>query len=163
MQWIYDLSLSKKLQTSFILVALLAAIVGYIGYIGMANIETDMEDVYKNRLVAIKDLGYSNAALLISRTETRNLLNAKDNNEKEKLLSTINEETKHVKDYLQAYRNTLLHDEEKVQLAIFDENWDKYIVLRDKGIDLIMQNKLDEGKPFLTEKQENIKLKQEKA
>jgi methyl-accepting chemotaxis protein len=105
--------LSKKLQTSFILVALLAAIVGYIGYVGMANIETDMEDVYKNRLVAIKDLGYSNAALLISRTETRNLLNAKDNNEKEKLLSTINEETKHVKDYLQAYRNTLLHDEKK--------------------------------------------------
>jgi methyl-accepting chemotaxis protein len=146
MQWIYDLSLSKKLQTSFILVALLAAIVGYIGYVGMANIETDMEDVYINRLVAIKDLGYSNAALLISRTETRNLLNAKDNNEKEKLLSTINEETKHVKDYFQAYKNTKLDDEEKVQLAIFDENWDKYIVLRDKGIDLIMQNKLDEGK-----------------
>ncbi len=146
MQWIYDLSLSKKLQTSFILVALLAAIVGYIGYVGMANIETDMEDVYKNRLVAIKDLGYSNAALLISRTETRNLLNAKDNNEKEKLLSTINEETKHVKDYLQAYRNTLLHDEEKVQLAIFDESWEKYLTLREKGINLILQNKIDEGK-----------------
>ncbi len=146
MQWIYDLSLSKKLQTSFILVALLAGIVGYIGYVGMSGIETDMEDMYKNRLIAIKDLGYANASLLIARTEARNLLNAKDVNEKEKYISIINEETKHVKDYLQSYRNTKLDDVEKVQLSNFDENWEKYLPIREKGINLIMQNKIEEGK-----------------
>jgi methyl-accepting chemotaxis protein len=145
MQWIYDLSLGKKLQLSFIIVAFLAGIVGYIGYIGMTDITKDMEDIYKNRLLAIKDLGYANAALLIARTEARNLLIQKDLNEKQKLVNIINEETQKVNEYFESYKTTELNDFEKENIKIFEERWAKYVQLRDKGIALAMQNRNDEA------------------
>ncbi len=145
MQWFNDLSLSKKLIFSFILMALITAVVGYFGYTGVNDISTTLEKMYKDRTVPIKNLGYANAALLIARTEVRNLLAAKDDAKKEEFIGLINKETENVFKYINEYKNSELLDEEKKLLANFEDAWENYINYRTKAIDLIKQNRNDEA------------------
>ncbi|MCX7747684.1 MAG: methyl-accepting chemotaxis protein [Clostridia bacterium] len=64
MKWFYDLKISKKLLSSFILISLIAAIIGYMGYNGMMQIMKAQEEIAIVRLPSVQ------ALLIISEAQT---------------------------------------------------------------------------------------------
>jgi methyl-accepting chemotaxis protein len=141
MKWFYNLRIRTKLILSFVFMAVIAAVIGYIGYSGMGSIMKNADEMYSDELIAIRDLGYANAALLTARTEVRNLLMTKDLTEREKYKKIIMEETKKVDDLIDKYSRSNLSKEDKEMLSKFQTTWIRYKELRDKAIDLAMRMK----------------------
>nr|HPN37447.1 MCP four helix bundle domain-containing protein [Melioribacteraceae bacterium] len=145
MQWVYNLSLSKKLQFSFLLVAVLTAIVGYIGYVGMTGITENLNVTYNEKLVPITYLGDANAGLLSVRGEVRNLMITKDEKMKAKYVENIENDVKRTTSNMESYSKLVKNDDEKLLLKSFNDNFEKYSKLRDEIIRLVLDNKTDEA------------------
>lgn len=84
MNWYYNLKVSYKLLLGFITISIITILVGYLGYSGIVQVSANQDTLYLDRLIPIQDLGYANAALLISRGDVVAMLGT-DNLEKEKL------------------------------------------------------------------------------
>lgn len=82
MNWYYNLKVSYKLLLGFITVSMITLSVGYLGYNGIVQVSDNQNTLYLDRLIPIQDLGYANAALLISRGDVVAMLGT-DNLEKE--------------------------------------------------------------------------------
>ena len=145
MQWFYNYKIGKKLQLSFFMVAIITAIVGYVGYSGIKTIWENQIEMYNQRLVPIKDLGYANTAFFSTRTNARILLTAKTDAERIKLVNSIRRETIQIDSLVAKYEKTDLVQEQKDNLNKFKDYWRRYLVERDKGLELILANKVQEA------------------
>ncbi len=145
MQWFYNWKIGKKLQVSFAVVAVLAAIVGYVGYNGITSIWDAQIEMYNQRLIPIKDLGFANTAFFSTRTTSRMLLTANSFEERQKLVNSINRETVQIDSLIAKYEKTNLNDEQKENLRKFKDYWSKYLGFRNEGINYIIQGKMKEA------------------
>jgi len=135
MKWFYNLKISKKLLSGFVLVAIITLIVGYIGFIGIAEISSNQESMYADRLIPIKDLGNANAALLISRGDVVAMLGTTDLNKRKEYATSIQNQTKIVDELIEKYSKTVLVKEEEETLPKFLSEWNEYKRQREYAID----------------------------
>ncbi len=149
MNWFYNLKISIKLQLSFVVVAVITAIVGIVGYTSVESIENNLKVSYLEKLVPIRDLGYANASLLITRTEVRNLVIEKDRNNFEKYLSPLRKETAKVDSFISVYAKGNLTKEEFVLLNTFKEKWSLYQKQREEAISLVYEGKREAAEKIL--------------
>ena len=138
MRWFYDMKIGAKLQTVFVLMAGVAGLIGWVGLSGTSEISKRAESVYTNQLVPIRDLGYANAAFLLSRTDTRDILLTKDAAGRRENVASLQEQTKRVDDYMAAYAKAEMSAEEKEAYPKFQNAWEQYKKVRDKGIALAL-------------------------
>ena len=134
MKWFSDLKIRTKLLASFALVAAIAGLIGWVGLSGVSKINASSSQMYADRLVPIRDLGYANAALLISRTETRNMLLDKQIGGRQKFVDLALAESKKVDGYIDSYSKTYLTKEEQELLPKFKTAWEQYQKVREKGL-----------------------------
>jgi methyl-accepting chemotaxis protein len=135
MQWYYNLKVSAKLLLGFITVSVITIIVGYIGYIGIAEIGRNQDALYSDRLIPIEELGYANAALLISRGDVLAMLGTNDLNKRKEYSASVKKQTGIVDELVDKYSKTVLVNEEKEILPKFLSEWNEYKHQRDKAID----------------------------
>ncbi len=145
-----------KLIVSFLIVA---GITLFVGYLGRSALEESLQkqtealarqdELYNDRLVPIRDLSYANAALLIARGDTRNLLVSDDVAERAKIRAGIDEQAKKTDELFNSYKITKLAPEEEKLIPVFEENWNKYKELRSQALDLAMQKKDKEALEIL--------------
>jgi len=139
MNWYYNLKLNAKLLLGFIGVSAITVIVGYIGYIGIAEIGRNQDSLYTDRLKPVEDLGFANAALLISRGDVVAMLGTTDLNQRKDYASSIQKQTKTVDDLVNKYSKTYLVKEEEETLPLFLSDWDEYKKERDEAIELLLK------------------------
>jgi len=138
MKWFSDLKIGTKLLGGFALVAVIAGLIGWVGLSGMSDMSKRSASMYANQLTPIRDLGYANAALLISRVAVGDIFDSKDPDKRQELAGIIDAESKKVDGYIEAYGKTVLTKEEQETLLKFQTPWEQYQKLRAKGIALAL-------------------------
>ena len=108
MKWFQDMKIGTKLLGSFILVAAIAGLIGWVGLRSTNEMKVRSAATYNDRLVPIRDLGYANAALLIARTEIRNMLFEKDRAKRKEYAALVEDESRKMEAYLAAYSKSNL-------------------------------------------------------
>ncbi len=141
MKWFENLSVRGKLMAGFVIVAAIAAVVGWLGLSGADNMSRQAEAMYADRAVPLRDLGYANAALLITRINLYEMMATTDLAERRELASVIDEESAKCDDYMAGYEKTKLAEEEQQTLPKFLEPWERYKKLRAQGLALALEGK----------------------
>jgi len=136
--WFNDLKIGTKLLSSFVVVAAIAGLIGWVGLSATSEMKTRSASTYADRLVPLRDLGYANAAFLISRTDMRELLVAKTQAERRENADQIDTETKKVDALLESYGKTVLTKEEQATLPKFQSAFERYKKLRAQAIALAL-------------------------
>jgi len=144
MKWFKNLNISKKLISSFVLIAVIAAIIGFRGYLGTSKVSDNSVSLNEN-LIEVRDLSYANIALLIARADLLAIVNSSNPELKQKYLADIQEQTNKVNELIDQFTKTDLTPEEKSSVSNFQEAWKVYVPLRDQAASLAMQSKNEEA------------------
>ena len=118
MKWFYNLKISAKLLSGFILVAAIAAIVGWFGISNIKEINNEGITLYEKATVPITDLDNISNAFLNVRVNARDLIYASTQAEKVKFSTKIDELFSEISTGLSEYEKTLMSDEDK---KVYDE------------------------------------------
>jgi methyl-accepting chemotaxis protein len=138
MKWLNDKHVRTKLMVSFVLVAAIAGIIGWVGYSSVKELEARSETIYADRLVPIRDLGYANAAFLLTRTEVWQMMGTNDKAKRREHIAVIEAETKKMDGYLEAYAKTVLVKEEQETLPLFLSSYSEYLKHRGRIFELAL-------------------------
>jgi len=121
-----NMKVSAKLITSFLIVALLTAIVGVVGIYGMTTINNDFDDMYEMQTVPMPELGKAIEMLQRQRACMRELIIGAAVDDMD-LVEDANERANAYREImypaLAAYRATIRSD---VAIALFDEAQELY-------------------------------------
>jgi len=121
-----NMKVSAKLISSFLIVALLTAIVGVVGIYGMTTINNDFDDMYEMQTVPMPELGKAIEMLQRQRACMRELIIGAAVDDMD-LVEDANERANAYRDImypaLDAYKATIRSD---VAIALFEEAVDLY-------------------------------------
>jgi methyl-accepting chemotaxis protein len=160
-----NIRMGPKLIASFILVALIAAIVGVIGIMNMRTIEAADITLYKDGVVPIELLGQMQNGLQRTRINVRDVVLAKDNQERAGYVETLKGIRADMDKWYPEYEKTILGDDRL--RAEFNKVMNSKAAVRplqDKIISLAEEGKTDEalallrGDAFTVAKQEEAEL-----
>jgi len=149
MNWFKNLKISMKLLLSFSLLAVITLIVGYKGYSGLNGIAESQNTIYVNCLIPIRDLGYANASLLVTRGDLTAMLGTNDINKRKEYAASIEKETKNVDDLFENYSKNVNNKEEQEVLLQFISEWKLYKQGRGTAIDYLLNMKDEEAKQIV--------------
>jgi methyl-accepting chemotaxis protein len=113
MKWFYNLKISKKLLTSFLLLAAMAIVIGWVGISNIKNIaEADMALYEKATQPIVLTQDLSNAFLNI-RVNARDLIYAESMEEKVKFSAKIDDLLATMLKKITEYEKTIINDSDK--------------------------------------------------
>ncbi|MDH4161847.1 MAG: methyl-accepting chemotaxis protein [Nitrospirota bacterium] len=155
MQWFYDLKVGTKLLMGFITVALLGGLVGLIGYNGMREINSDLENISKNRLPSIDSLGIINEAqTAVDSGENALLSQATTAEMRKEAYDRFDAAAKRVKEARAIYDPLPQTKEEEMLWRKFVPAWDAWWKDHERFVDLAKaywQNPSEEGYRRMTD------------
>ena len=144
MKWIDNLKTSVKLYLGFGSVVGFLLIIAGVGYAAMNTIKNNVTTLYFDRLIPIEQLGSVRADLYSMRSDIyRGLLIPEEMAKNEAAISELEKE---INTNIDAYKETLLIDAEKAELAVFEPAWDEY---QAAVAELIALNKVGNQKQVL--------------
>src|SRR5690606_18283394 len=89
MKWFYNLKIGAKLILSFIVVSSITGLIGYYGIDGMGTINGMLNTIYENHLLGISDNKEANINLINYDRALRNYILARDQEDRDKRLSSM--------------------------------------------------------------------------
>jgi len=124
MRIIDNIKISRKLIGSFLLIALIVAIVALLGYTNMQTINAGSTAMYSEHLIPIQDLGLVATKLYEIRGDFYKyiLIPEEENNTQQK----IEENIAYVNSMITTYREFQLTDSQRSELEKFDTSWARY-------------------------------------
>ncbi|MHB8063214.1 MAG: methyl-accepting chemotaxis protein [Ruminiclostridium sp.] len=145
MRWFYNLKISVKLLSSFILVALIAGIVGFVGVSSITQTNDDYTDLYNNFGIAVGNMGQVSTLYQRSRVILRDIILDKDSAARSQYVDSIKEFDKEINEQLLIYEKTLQTEEGKKEFAKLKDSFDKFNPIREKIISLALSNQEDQA------------------
>jgi methyl-accepting chemotaxis protein len=149
MKWFYNLKISAKLLSGFVLVAVIAAIVGWFGITEMKNIDADDTQLYETATVPLGQLEKIAVAFQKSRINMRDVVMATD-------VAVINENAKNIDemnsiiaDQLKGYEKTLITEDDKRVYGEFQSSYKTSIDCFQKVIQLSKIGKKAESESLM--------------
>ena len=136
MKWFNNLKMIQKLVSAFILVSMFIGIVGFIGIYSMKNINKNLDNIYNNDLVGIKDVGKLKENLLQARTDILLILDPKNKSDLQKNKDDIAGLSAKNETLIVEYKTTITNDLGRQQFAEFEKLLGDWRTIRD---DLIKQ------------------------
>ncbi|HCR13036.1 HAMP domain-containing methyl-accepting chemotaxis protein [Solidesulfovibrio sp.] len=136
MQWFYDMKVGTKLVMSFIVMAILTAIVGYYGINKMSVIDGLSDELYNNELMGISYIKETNINLLYVDRTVRNYLLASSVEERERYLGNIAKYEKMFEENLEKSRPLLRSEKTRQVYDKLRDAWNDYKPLVRKIIEL---------------------------
>ena len=100
MKWFYDLKLSVKLITAFIIVALLSGIVGLVGITNIKKIDDSYSDLFINYGAASADIGELGMEFHDLRNTTRDIFIDRGSSDRGKYVKIISDKEKKMQQQL---------------------------------------------------------------
>jgi len=124
MKLIDDMKIGKKLIAGFLILVIIAVMISAIGFFAMGKMSSNADTMYDENLQKLDALTSADASFLNMRVNTYKLVWATD--EAAEKLPESAAELQNIQDKIQDYKSLTLSEDEKVQLAIFDENFPQY-------------------------------------
>ena len=149
MQWYYNLKVSVKLLSAFIIVALIALLIGVIGIAKLKKLDDNGDKMYNKITVPISDLGEISVAFQRQRVNSRDLVDATSMEDKQKFAGRIKELREGNNKLVDSYEKSLFTEEGKKLFAEYKTLRAAYGAELDKVIALTMQGKSAEGKEII--------------
>lgn len=145
MKWFYDLKLSVKLITAFIIVALLSGIVGLVGITNIKKIDDSYSDLFINYGAASADIGELGMEFHDLRNTTRDIFIDRGSSDRGKYVKIISDMDKKMEQQLGVVEKSIQTDEGRRLFISIKENLRKYNNARDRAIELALANKEDQA------------------
>lgn len=145
MRWFKDLTIRKKLISSFLVVSLLIGIVGFIGVNGVSKIQENAVYMYSNHLMSINKLKSINESLLRIKADILLLLEKENRNSINEIVKDINILKNENSKLMQEYEQIDNSSEERLLYQEFKKKLEEYRISRERVIKLVRENKYDEA------------------
>lgn len=145
MKWFYNLKISAKLLSAFIMVALIAGIVGYIGIKNIKEIDTKYTALWEEFGIALGDISSAEANYQLSRIALRDLILEKNIAEKNKYVAAIKDLDKSIDEDLAKYEKSIRTDEGRKEFARLKTAMANFAPVRERIISLALANQGDQA------------------
>ncbi len=145
MKWFYNLKISVKLITAFIIMAVLAGVVGVVGISNIKGVDENYTDLYNNFGVAIGDIGKASIDFQNIRAVTRDVFLSKETKDKETHINKLKDLDKSMEDSLAVFYKSLQTEDGKKAYNSLMEDLKKYNEVRDKAISMSLNNQDDQA------------------
>jgi methyl-accepting chemotaxis protein len=145
MNWFKNLKTRSKILVSFSIIIILMGIVGGVGILNLQKISTLDNELYENNTKPISMMNIIQVDLQKNRVLSRNIIieNEMKKNEENKNAILVND--KEIDKTMEQFKLTIQDQELINEYNNLRTNIDKYRPVRDKVIDLGIQNKNDEA------------------
>ncbi|MFC4306341.1 methyl-accepting chemotaxis protein [Cohnella boryungensis] len=144
MKWFYNLKTSVKLVSAFLVIAVIMAFVGFFGMNNLSTMNRNLNDMYNNQLLAVKNLMEVQVNFNEMRISLRKLYMVEDKSTIEKTKEVANKAISSVSESIAAFRQTEMSPESQEALMPFDGGFDTYLKLFNEAISLRETGKLSE-------------------
>lgn len=145
MEWIKNLKISHKLLVLNILALFFVTVVGLVGYYYTNKANSNVNALYKDNLISVKDLGTISANLNTNNSNLLAILLSDSYQIKLSYLAEINSRTKSNNDAVKEYGATHQSAEAKELFLQVTECRDKYVASRNKVIQFALAGKNEVG------------------
>ena len=132
MKWFYNLKISVKLISAFILVALLAGVVGIVGIVNIKDIDKSYREQYENYGVALGDIGETSITFQRIRVNLRDIIVNKDPAARQKYAQNIRELNASIDKAIDTYAKKATSLEEKKLIDRIKGDLVNYAPIREK-------------------------------
>lgn len=146
MNLLNNLTISKKLMASFLILAAITAAVGFIGIRGMSKINDLSDKMYENELLGLSYIKEANINLIYMARAEKNLILASNKTERETFLKVHDEAEKLFLDNLEKARPLFLSEKGKASLTKLDKAWQEYKPVAKQTIALATSEDLTKSK-----------------
>ncbi|AWK49599.1 methyl-accepting chemotaxis protein [Clostridium beijerinckii] len=151
MEWFSNLKISKKLITSFVLVALICGAMGGFSIYNLKSINDNDTILYTNQTVPISQLGQISTEFQKLRVATRELIITQSAGEMDVIIKNIEERRANINELSDSYEKTIINPEMKPLFDNFIAARNDYKTKLDKTIELAKENKTDEAFAMVSE------------
>ncbi|MBF0592834.1 MAG: MCP four helix bundle domain-containing protein [Nitrospirae bacterium] len=149
MKWFYDLKISSKLVTGFVLVALIAGAIGYIGINSVGKLAAANKDMHDNMLVSVGVMAEVTQDFQKIRVTVRNILLSEKAEERSKYTNLVKELRDKIDKASTGYEATFLDDTDRANFKEFLDAKAVYYPLVDRFIELALAGKQVEAVSFM--------------
>lgn len=145
MNWLNNLKVAQKLALliSVLIVALIC--VGGTGYYFLSKTNDAMNQMYSEKLMAVELINDNRAHARKIEANTYALMITTDEKENKELLEEINKRVKMFDENLTKFEQIPIGDADKVKVKEIRDDLEKYRIVREKVLNLAMQNKNNEA------------------
>lgn len=141
MKWLNDLKVARKLALLIIVFVIALVCVGGTGYYFLGKTNQAMDRMYGEELTSVQLINENRVHARRIETNILSLMLTNDMKEKESLLAEVQKRVKQFDENLTQYEQFPLEDTERKQVKNVREVLGKYREVRNKAIELAMQNK----------------------
>ncbi|RXZ79812.1 methyl-accepting chemotaxis protein [Paenibacillaceae bacterium] len=136
MKWFINLKTGAKLISSFMVIAAIMALVGLYSLNSISKMDTTLDDMYHNQLVAIRSAQQAQIAFNEMRVMVRKLHMVNDKQEIDATIQRANEARNETLTSFEILRNTRLSEGSVKALESYNQRWSDYSIVYDKAIEL---------------------------
>ncbi len=145
MRWFYNMKISVKLISAFIIVALIAGVVGVIGVISVTKTTNNYTELYTNFGIAVGDIGEVSTLYQRSRVSLRDIILEDDITNISQSQSDIKEYDKQIEEALSRFENSLQTEDASAEFSKLKASIEKFDPIRDKIISLSLANQNEQA------------------
>ncbi len=145
MRWFNNMKISKKLISSFSIIALISCIlISGVSIVNIKSINNLSQSMYNDNLAPLDSANKLQVDYLKVRINLRSMILSKDK-DKSKYVNTISDLYKDLYVNLDTYSKGVSSDEASQNLKDLKSSLEKYTIVKDKIISLTVSNQLDEA------------------
>ncbi|MBL4930300.1 methyl-accepting chemotaxis protein [Clostridium paridis] len=145
MKWYKNMRIKQKLVLSFSILTFFIVVVGGFGVYGLKSINANVDTLYNDNFITLKNIEKINSNILVSRLDIINLVESRDSNNVQKTVDSISQIRTEDNSILADYEKTNLSENEKRLLSSLKDGLNKYRVAVDDTINLMKDKKYDEA------------------
>lgn len=154
MKWFYNLKISAKLLTGFVVIALIAGVVGVFGIVRLITIDNNYSAMYENNTKPLGNLAIVGMQFQRTRIYVRNVV--LDNGNAKEYIDNIEEFNKIISENIEAYKNGVSSKEEQNELDTLLVLLDKVKPGREKVISLASAGQIEEAYKVLIQEADPV-------
>jgi methyl-accepting chemotaxis protein len=141
MKWFYDMRISIKLLSSFILVALIAGFVGMLGITSITRIDRNDAELYQVNTEPLHDLGIIGVGYNKIRTSLRDAMLFKEMKAREAAAGRIKETEKTMTEAMDTFAKSIKSEDVKKEFQALKTAFVDYEKVKDRVMELAMAGK----------------------
>ncbi|MDF2881794.1 MAG: chemotaxis protein [Clostridiaceae bacterium] len=137
-----------KLVSSYVIVALLIAVVGLIGIVSLKTVDTNSEVMYSNSLNNVYMMADMNQNLTKVKSDILELTYIRDNSKKADIEKDIQVNIDENDKYMSAYEKTSMNDSERQIYQVFKNQIQQFETIKAKVIKLVDEGDFDQAAKY---------------
>ncbi|MBF0565015.1 MAG: MCP four helix bundle domain-containing protein, partial [Nitrospirae bacterium] len=148
MKWFYDMKISAKLLTGFIVVAMIAGAIGYIGIINVHKLAAESQNMHDDMLMSVVSMAQISHDIEQVRITIGDIVQSEKADDKQKFVEKIKEYRQDMDKASKEYESSYIDETDKANFKEFTDARIAYRSLLDKVIELALAGKNAEAINF---------------